>query len=206
MIRPPLPGVAFTEAIDGDIRNDSLARATLSETLGVVEEWATVRQVHGSEAVRASRGGEQGDADAIWTTVPGLPVAVFTADCFGVVLLASSAVGVAHAGWRGADSGVVGNLRRVMEDAGHPPNQAAVGPGIEGCCFEVGPEVAERFPEALATTTWGTTSVDLRQSLLMQLRGLKTWTAQRCTFHDTEFFSHRRDATLQRLATVGWLE
>jgi YfiH family protein len=206
MIRPPLGGVAFSEAVDGDIRNDSIARALLSETLGVPSQWATVRQVHGAVLVRVEAAGEYGEADAIWTTVPDLPVAVFTADCFGVVLRSTSAVGVAHAGWRGADSGVAAKLRLAMEEAGHPPVEAAIGPGIASCCFEVGPEVAALFPNAMAATTWGTTSVDLRQSLLMQLNGLETWTSPSCTYHEDGFFSHRRDATLQRLAAVGWLE
>lgn len=205
MIRPPQPGAAFTEADDGDTRNDPGARASISEALGVSAEWATVRQVHGADAVFAGEPGEYGEADALWTTVPGLPLAVFTADCFGVVLRAEGAVGVAHAGWRGTVSGVAGGLRDEMERAGHPPRTAAVGPGIGPCCFEVGPEVAERFGANRARTTWGTTSVDLRQSLLVELAGLETWVCDRCTRHDEGLFSHRRDSTPKRLAALGWI-
>jgi YfiH family protein len=205
MIRPPQPGAAFTEARDGDTRNDTAARASLSETLGVSAEWATVRQVHGADTVFVEGPGEHGRADALWTTVPRMPLAVFTADCFGLVLRAERAVGVAHAGWRGTVSGVAGRLRAEMEREGHPPMAAAVGPGIGPCCFEVGPDVAQRFPADRARTTWGTTSVDLRQSLLMQLAGLETWVCDRCTRHDEGLFSHRRDATGSRLAAVGWI-
>ena len=82
MIRPPqLHGAAFSEATDGDIRNDLNARASLSEALGVSDSWATVHQVHGRDVVRATVSGDAGNADAVWTTDPGLPVAVFTADC-----------------------------------------------------------------------------------------------------------------------------
>lgn len=205
MIRPPLSGVAFTEARDGDIRQDLTARASLSEALGIPRDWATVRQVHGADTMRAVEDGELGQADGLWTTVRGLPVAVFTADCFGVVLRAESAVGVAHAGWRGVEAAVARRLRETMDEAGHPPFAAAIGPGIGPCCFEVGPEVAKKFPGARAETTWGTTSVDLRQSLLVQLSGLDVWTSNTCTYHDEGLFSHRRDATRLRLAAVGWV-
>ncbi len=206
MIRPPqLAGAAFSEASDGDIRNDLNARASLSEALGVSHSWATVRQVHGSDVVRAAVSGDAGNADGVWTTEPGLPVAVFTADCLGVVMSAPGAVGVAHAGWRGALAGVVAEMRSVMVRNGHSPTSAAIGPGIGLCCFEVGPDVSGEFPDDGAMTTWGTRSVDLSGAILRQLEGLETWVSKGCTYHDEGWFSHRRNANPDRLAAVGWL-
>ncbi len=206
MIRPPgMDRVAFSERADGDLRSDLRARAVFSEELAISDRWATARQVHGDAVVAVDHAGVAGEADAVWTSTPGLPVAVFTADCFGVVLVSEEAVGVAHAGWRGARSGVVSMLRAEMADAGHVPKFGAVGPGIGSCCFEVGPEVATSFPDDVATTTWGTTSVDLVGSLRRQLDGVQLWIADACTFHEDHWFSHRRDATTRRLATVGWL-
>jgi len=206
MIQPPqLRGAAFSEAGDGDIRNDLKARASLSETLGVSERWATVHQVHSDEVVRVDETGEAGAADAVWTTEPDLPVAVFTADCFGVVIEAPEAVGVAHAGWRGARAGVVGSLRLDMESNGHAPVAAGIGPGIGPCCFEVGEDVAGRFPDARDSTTWGTDSVDLSIPIRAQLDGLEIWMSGGCTYHDDGWFSHRGRGGLERLATVGWL-
>ena len=206
MIRPPgMDGVAFSERIDGDLKADSRARAVFSRALGIVDSWAVVQQVHGCDVVRVDSPGDRGEADALWTTTPGLPLAVFTADCFGVVVEALGAVGVAHAGWRGTDSGVVGVLRATMETAGHPPSRAVIGPGIGPCCFEVGPEVAARFPDDIATTSWGTTSVDLVGALSRQLEGLKVHHIEACTLHQERWLSHRRDATLGRMASVGWL-
>jgi copper oxidase (laccase) domain-containing protein len=37
------------------------------------------------------------------------------------------------------------------------------------------------------------------------LDGIEVWVADACTFHEEKWFSHRRDATARRLATVGWL-
>jgi hypothetical protein len=201
----PGDGAAFSHASDGDLRNDSVARARFSLAHGVSGHWATPHQVHGADVLRVERPGEYGDADALWTTVGRLPVAVFTADCFGVVIHAEGAVGVAHSGWRGAKAGVVSSLIAEMRSGGFEPASAEIGPGIASCCFEVGPEVSALFPEDRGTTTWGTESVDLPGAITSQLEGLEVWRHGSCTFHDVGWFSHRRDRTHRRLAAVGWL-
>lgn len=207
MIRPPgWDGVAFTDRSDGDLRSDPEAREEVSHSLGVSREWAVVRQVHGSRVVRVDGPGDAGEGDAVWTSESGLPVAVFTADCFGVVLMAPAAVGVAHAGWRGAVSGVVESLREEMTSAGAPPIRAAVGPGIGPCCFEVGHDVAGKFDSRhVGETSWGTTAVDLPEALSDDLVDLDVWASGGCTLHEEGWFSHREDGTTRRMAAVGWL-
>ncbi len=155
MIRPPgFRGAAFGAAADGDGRSDAAARRRISRSLGLSEAWAYLHQVHGRRVWRASGPGLQGDGDALFTTTPGLPLAVGTADCLPVVLEAADGVGLAHVGWRGAVAGVVAALRGAMEAEGLAPLRAAVGPGIGPCCFAVGPEVAAALPgfEAVART------------------------------------------------------
>lgn len=206
MITPPdWGGAAFSDAGDGDMRSSLAARETLSARLGVTSIWATVSQIHGAHVIRARHGGALGEADAIWTEHTGLPIAVFTADCFGVVLSAPGAVGVAHAGWRGAGAGVVGGLRKTMADAGFVPERAAVGPGIGPCCFEVGSEVAALFEDATARTSRGKTSVDLAGAIRAQVAGLETWVSGGCTKHEPAFYSHREDATPSRMVSLGWM-
>jgi YfiH family protein len=206
MNRPPVPGgVAFTDGEEGDQRSDLTARSAVSSWLGISREWATVRQVHGITVLEATAAGELGEADAIWTDRPGIPLAVFTADCFGVALVADGAVGVAHAGWRGTASGVVTALGREMTSRGHPPRSAAIGPGIGPCCFEVGVEVEQRFPLDVARTRWGSTSVDLSAAIRRELDGLEIWVAGLCTMHDPGLFSHRQTRTLLRHATIVWV-
>lgn len=207
MIRPPgWDGVAFTDRADGDLRGDATARERIARALDISPRWATVHQVHGNVVRRVSQAGDAGEADALWTAAPGLPLAVFTADCFGVVLGASDAVGVAHAGWRGADAGVVGRLADDMRGSGHAPARAAIGPGIGPCCFEVGPEVAGRFETShCARTTWGSVSVDLPDVIASQLGGLELWSSGSCTLHEEGWLSHRQDATPARMAAIGWL-
>jgi len=205
MIRPPSGGMAFTEAADGDIRADPEARLQASVALAINDQWAVLSQVHGAAVIQVTGAGSAGEGDALWTATPNLPVAVMTADCFGVILMAQNAVGVAHAGWRGTSAGVVTELRESMSGEGHPPTSAAIGPGIGACCFEVGSDVADRFVGDAGVTTWGKPSVDLRFALSRQLEGIETWEAEGCTCHEPGWFSHRRNATEKRLATVGWI-
>jgi YfiH family protein len=205
ILAPGQHGVVFTDSSDGDVLGDAVARSRLSRSLEIPEDWATVEQVHGNAVVRVSEAGGAGPADALWTTEKDLALAIFTADCFGVVVHGHGAVGVAHAGWRGARSEIIALLRREMERAGHEPARAAVGPGIGACCFEVGPEVLEQFPDGRSHTSWGTPSVDLRWSIRSQLDGLETWFSDMCTYHDDGFFSHRENGTDERMATIGWV-
>jgi YfiH family protein len=199
-------GAVFSTAGDGDLRADLEARRRFSARAGIAERWATARQVHGTVVARVDGPGDAGEADALFTTRPLLPLAVFTADCFGVALLGPRGVGIAHAGWRGASSGVVGALRRAMDREGVTPERACIGPGIRSCCFEVGPEVRARFEAHQARTTWGTPSVDIVGALRDELAGLEVDESAGCTRCGVGYFSHRRDGTRDRMAGVVWLE
>jgi YfiH family protein len=91
-------------------------------------------------------------ADAIVTQVPGLAIAVSTADC-GPVLLADAnarVIGAAHAGWRGALAGVVEATIAAMEELGavRARIRAALGPMIRQPNYEVGPELVTSFTSA----------------------------------------------------------
>jgi YfiH family protein len=206
MIRPPgLNSAAFGTAADGNGRDDPAAREAISAELRISTDWARLRQVHGAVVHRAESPGTLGDGDAAFTLLPGLPLAVATADCFPVALEADGASGIAHAGWRGAAAGVVPALAAAMRDAGADPRRAAIGPGIGPCCFEVGPEVVAEFPAAVSTTTWGTPSVDLPAVLRGQLDGLEVWESGGCTMCGSGFHSFRRDATRLRQVGLAWV-
>lgn len=197
-------GAGFTRVAEGDMRHDPSARRRASERLGVAVEWATVTQVHGRVVRRVEGPGPAGEGDALFTKVPGLVMAVFTADCLGVVLSGPGMVGVAHAGWRGLSAGVLEALSAEMAGAGSVPTRAAIGPGIGPCCFEVGREVAARFPLDTSTTTWGTPSVDLVGAARRRLSGMEVEVGGRCT-HCQGGFSHRLDRTPARMAALGWI-
>jgi hypothetical protein len=128
-------------------------RARMAAALGVKpDRLLTAYQIHSPDVVVADEPWTHADrppADAIVTRVPRLAIGVSTADC-GPLLFADSEAGVigaAHAGWRGALTGVVEATIAAMERLGADRNRiaAALGPTIRQPNYEVGPEFVERF-------------------------------------------------------------
>lgn len=207
MIRPRgFPGVAFGEAVDRDPRTDHVARAEMSTALGIPSSWAIVDQVHGSHIVTAGAPGHFGEADGIHTTTPMMPVAVATADCLPVVLIADESVCIVHAGWRGVAAGIVEDAKRLVEAQGETVSAAVVGPHIGPCCFEVGPEVIAALGGYEGTTEIGTRSADLGSAVEDQLPGITVAMGFGCTAHDDRFHSFRENATQLRQVTVAWVQ
>jgi YfiH family protein len=93
--------------------------------------------------------------DGLITATPGLLLAIQTADCFPIILadVRRRAVGVFHAGWRGTVLRIiekgVGEMHRCFGSRPHEL-RAAIGPGIQGCCYEVGEEVHTKFESQFA--------------------------------------------------------
>lgn len=197
-------GVAFSAAIDGDLK-DPTDRERFAAAVGIPAGWATANQVHGSDVVIVDGPGPVGDADGLVTGSRRLPIAMFTADCLGVVIHGADAVGVGHAGWRGLAAGVIESVAGAMPSH---PERAHIGPSIGPCCFEVGPEVVEAVGHP-SETSWGTRSVDLRAAAVARLRAISPDLAvsidDRCTRCGEDLHSHREDRTPHRMAAVGWL-
>jgi YfiH family protein len=198
-------GAAFGTAADGDGRRDPMARARMAERLGISEQWAWMQQVHGAAVARASEPGLQGEADGLYTTTVGLPVAVATADCVPVILLGDGVVAVVHAGWRGVVAGVVPATLRRLDADGLRPQQAAIGPSIGPCCYEVGDDVRDRFRRHRTQTRGDRPSVDLAGAVAEQLNGLTLWRDERCTACGDGLHSYRRSGTTERQVAVAWL-
>ena len=109
-----------------------------------------IHRVDGSEATREPLAG-----DGLITDAPGIVIAVQAADCLPIILVDHKrrAVGVFHAGWRGtvqriAEKGV-GEMRKHFKT--DPRNLlAAIGPGVQSCCYDVGEEVRTKFEAQFA--------------------------------------------------------
>ncbi|MDX3926872.1 MAG: peptidoglycan editing factor PgeF [Shinella sp.] len=115
------------------------------------ERLATVHQVHSADVVVVDDAydGSHPQADALVTNTPGLVLGVLAADC-GPVLFADAqarVIGAAHAGWKGAFTGVLENTIAAMEMLGARRENifASLGPSISRRNYEVGPEFVERF-------------------------------------------------------------
>lgn len=186
-----------------------------------------LRQVHGTAVLRLEQplqpaqptGGEP-EADAAVTSVPGVVLAVLTADCLPVVLAAAdgSEVGVAHAGWRGLAAGVLEATVAAMRS--RPSRLLAwMGPAAGPQAYEIGTEVRDAFvtgnPAAAAAfvaTRPGHWRVDLYALARMRLvaAGLDAASVHGgglCTISEpARFYSHRRDQRTGRMATLVFLE
>jgi polyphenol oxidase len=112
----------------------------------------TLHQVHSAHAVTVKEPWEIGaapQADAMATNVPGIALGILTADCAPVLLVDNEArvVGAAHAGWKGAEAGVIAAAVAAMEALGARRKRirAGIGPSISQRNYEVGPEFRARF-------------------------------------------------------------
>ena len=128
-------------------------RARMALALGVApDRFLTPYQIHSPDVVVAEEPWDADSrprADAVVTRVPGLAIGVSTADC-GPLLFADSearVIGAAHAGWRGAFTGIIEATIAAMEKLGASRDNIsiALGPTIRQANYEVGPEFIARF-------------------------------------------------------------
>jgi YfiH family protein len=183
-----------------------------------------VEQVHGRDLVVAdglepgTATGESMRADALVVTRPGPLVAVKTADCVPVLLVAAEGrwAAAVHAGWRGTIAGVVERAVADASERGHAPSTllAALGPSIGPCCYEVGEEVAGRFADAGLPVLCGGAKphVDLRavNRILLEAAGLPPAGIQACgpctRCRADLYHSHRASPSRsgRQLSWIGW--
>ncbi|AKF81204.1 conserved hypothetical protein [Myxococcus fulvus] len=179
------------------------ALSRVSQVHGDVVLEARVEQV--DEALRPV----EGEADALWTEVPGTWVAVGTADCVPVVLVDPDGRRVAaiHSGWKGTDLVISARAVETLVARGARPERllAAVGPSIQRCCYEVSEELGQRFTQRFGADVVevepsGRVRLDLSRAVRMTLVGAglrpeHVDVLQACTACEpSRFFSHRRDA------------
>jgi hypothetical protein len=163
----------------------------------------TIRQVHGNRIVVADRHTSPGlEADGVISRQKGIPLTVRTADCLPVFLFDrdSHAIGLVHAGWKGTREGVVIRaVEKMKEEFGTEPVnlKAAFGPAIGSCCYEVGKEFRDYFPEEV-TEKEGKFFLDMplinkRQLLASGVPGDHILVSNSCTACDLNYFSYRRE-------------
>lgn len=186
-------------------------RARMCARLGLPpDRLVSLYQVHSAEVVtvEAPFAAERPKADAMVTRVPGLALGIATADC-GPILFAdpeNGVVGAAHAGWKGALTGVIGATVSAMEALGARRSRivAVLGPTIGQASYEVGPDFVARFRSDAPGmerflgpgTRPGHAQFDLPGFILARLEEAEIGEASAlnlCTYADPErFYSYRR--------------
>jgi YfiH family protein len=179
--------------------------------------WTWLRQVHRARVVTVRHPGDAAGeaADAAVTSVPGAALAVHTADCAPVVLVADGVVGVAHAGWKGLVEGVIPAAVDAMRALGAGDVDAVLGPCIHAECYEFGAgdlaAVAAMLGDGVrGVTQAGRPALDVPAAVraaAAQAGVRRVDDVDLCTSCDaTRWFSHRARAETGRQAAVAWLE
>lgn len=200
----------------GDIKNSLANRKKFLQSLKInYKSLVCAEQVHGS-SVRYIREKDKGKGalspdtaiartDALITNIRNLPLAVFTADCLPIFLYdyAAHTMGLVHAGWRGTQSKIICSTVQLMQkEFNTKPRElhASFGPGIKGCCYEVGREFIDYFRQGLISRNKHF-YLDLAETNKEQLldSGLKKeniFDSKICTFCENHrFFSYRKEGT-----------
>lgn len=201
-----LPGAraAFSTRSAGSVKESHLP---LADALGLPPgRIATARQVHSTELVFHDGGApaEPTEADGHVLTEPGVAALVFAADCLPVAVAGPGGTAMLHCGRRGLAAGIVARGVAAVGAA-----DAAIGPGIGPCCYEVGEEVLAAFAplgEGVATGRM-LDLAEVARRLLLEAGVERVEAAGLCTSCSGDrFFSYRREGEAAgRQAGVAWL-
>jgi polyphenol oxidase len=186
-------------------------RRRMAEQMGVApENLLGVHQIHSPDVAVAAgpwQGAARPRADAIVTRTEGIAIGVTAADCGPILFVDPKArvIGAAHAGWKGALTGVLETTVDAMEKLGADRSGmvAAIGPLIRQLSYEVGSEFVERFLDADAENAMfflpgerdGHAMFDLAGFIRMRLENAGVLMIDDVgvdTYSDERFYSYRR--------------
>jgi YfiH family protein len=186
-------------------------RRRMAERMGVAPgHLLSAHQIHSPDAVVATgpwHGEARPRADAVVTRTEGIAIGVTAADCGPILFADASArvIGAAHAGWKGALTGVLESTIDAMEKLGADRSSmvAAIGPLIRQHSYEVGGEFVERFLDAdannamffLPSVRSGHSMFDLAGFIRMRLENAGILMIDDIgidTYSDERFYSYRR--------------
>jgi len=173
-----------------------------------------IEAVHGANVARVDSARKLvPEVDGLVTDRPGIALFATYADCYPLIAYdpVHHAVGLAHAGWRGTASGIAERLLLALKDNFDSDPESllvGIGPGICGACYEVGPEFADRFPEAVIKWAEGDRlNLDLAEANRLQFlaAGVDARHIEidgSCTLESEDLFSHRRQPDGTRFAAL----
>jgi hypothetical protein len=199
-------GSTGSEVLDTQIKNN---RRAFFSGLGINDKIVSPVLVHGSNVIAATStdaGKIVEKTDALITSEPELFLSLTVSDCLPVYFYdpVQKAVGLAHAGWRGLDNGILKNtVQKFVDDYGSDPKNliAGIGPAICKKEYQIQEDLVEKFkayPTAIIRNDQGI-FLDLAEIAKIQLQslGMKAENIEICTECTYElpdkYFSYRRD-------------
>jgi YfiH family protein len=209
--------IAQSTAREGRDFNRAALDANIAPLDEVMREFGmsavvTLRQTHSAlikEVALADAEAVSGSAaDGLFSADTGVALGILTADCYPVFIAGKIGICALHCGWRGTLAGIVNNAAFFFERIGDAPEYAYIGAGISAEKFTVRRDFTASLSEndrcyLTKTNDNGATLVhfDLAGKIRAELAGIgcrKILSHGGCTASDTDFYSHRRDATLKR--------
>ncbi|NPA56962.1 MAG: peptidoglycan editing factor PgeF [Epsilonproteobacteria bacterium] len=144
--------------------------------------------------------------DGVITDRPDLPLAVMSADCYGVLLFdrKRGIIGALHAGRAGALGGIVQKaLELMVSDFGAEEIEGVISPGIGSCCYQVGEEILQRVDSRYVERE---RFLNIKRAIVDQLNlfGVDFVDYGICTSCDPNYYSYRRDGLTGRFASIIW--
>jgi YfiH family protein len=214
---PPYNGFNTANHVGDAPETVARCRTALREYFAWQTEPQWLQQVHGIAVVEAQPDGVERQGDAVVTFSPDQVCTLHTADCLPVffALNDGAAVALAHAGWRGLAEGV---LEATLEKLAERPDLVHVwlGPAISQSAFEVGDDVRGIFiaqntiyADCFQPNERGRWQCDLYTLAKHRLRaaGVQHISGgDYCSFHDSRFFSFRREPVTGRMLSFIWID
>ncbi|OZC91915.1 laccase [Rhodococcus sp. 06-412-2C] len=217
---PPFDTFNLGDHVGDDPSAVEANRRRLGERLGMgVERLVFMEQVHGRTVTVVD--GPVAEpvpmTDAVVTTQRDLGLVVLTADCVPILLSDEEAgvIAAVHAGRVGARIGIVPRVVEAMVELGAVPARigAFLGPAASGRQYEVPAamraDVDKHLPGSATTTVRNTPGLDIPAGVRAQLlaAGVSAVAQDpRCTIEDRTLFSHRREGSTGRIASVVWMD
>jgi hypothetical protein len=199
----------------------------LKQAIGIHDgRIVTMKQVHGENIVEVkdTNTKEAGEADAMVTAQANVFLGVLTADCVPILLVAPKAriAAAVHAGWRGTLAGIAAKTVKYLADnygVAATSLEAALGPAIGACCYEVGDDVVEpllarwgKLAQACIKKSSAKPRLDLRRlnHAILADAGMpaghifELGPCNSCAVNDYFSYRREREETGRQMSVIGW--
>jgi len=196
----------------------AVQKSALSDQIRIdLPRAANIRQVHGNRVITVSTDYIEEidtieEADGLLTNTLKLPLVIRTADCLPVFIYdeKNSTIGLVHAGWKGSQKEITAKtLKIIMKRWDTEPQhlKIAFGPAIRPCCYGVGEEFLQYFPNEVSGDESNyyldLPAVNKNQLIAQNIPAANIFDCGICTSCNQNYFSYRREGkTVGRLLSL----
>lgn len=173
----------------------------LTDAFNLPRRPVVVKQIHSDRIIDIDSKNDKSGYDGIFTAEKDLPLGILTADCFSVQIIGERHIANLHCGWRSIYAGILTNAVHMFENKGDKIVEAVVNVGICTDCYEVSPDLIEKFTEKFGFNNiykeknerYYLNLREIIENVLVFLGVSRIIHLQRCTFCNKYLYSYRRD-------------